>query len=226
VFIDVVTIQPGADFVAMIERAIGDCDVVLALIGDDWLTAADDRGGRRIDQPQDWVHLELSSALARDDVRVIPVLVEGAEMPSASVLPGALAQLARRNAVELTDARWRSETAVLIDAIDASSEGGSDRAADGHASHGMGLGWIVAALAGWAGVWFIVTSRRTHDRMLLIAGVVYTVPVLVGVADVLDDGSSGGTIFGLWFLAGVTSLIHFIVIRARVGTPRQPSARD
>ena len=75
---DVDTIDLGVDFVERIEQAIADCDLVLALIGDEWLTVADNTGKRRLDNPSDFVRIEISAALTREDVRVIPVLVEGA----------------------------------------------------------------------------------------------------------------------------------------------------
>ena len=77
VFKDVDSIPLGDDFVEAITRAVGSCDVLLALIGDRWLTVADERDHRRLDDSDDFVRLEIEAALARD-VRVIPVLVDGA----------------------------------------------------------------------------------------------------------------------------------------------------
>src|SRR5215475_5195525 len=74
VFIDVVDIDAGDDFGAVIEEKVGFCDVVLALIGKDWLSRADPSGRRRLDDPNDWVRLEIGVALARD-IRVVPLLV-------------------------------------------------------------------------------------------------------------------------------------------------------
>jgi hypothetical protein len=118
VFMDVDTIDLGTDFVAKIEQAIGGCDVVLVLIGDDWLTVKDRAGQRRIDRSEDFVRLEIAHALAREHVRVIPVLVEGPEMPSSTDLPDDLVALSRRNGVSLSDVKWRSDTSVLIKAIE------------------------------------------------------------------------------------------------------------
>src|SRR5215213_4899040 len=80
VFKDVDSIRLGDDFVEVITRAVGSCDVLLALIGDEWLTITDEHGRRRLDDPGDFVRLEIEAALARN-VRVIPVLVDGARMP-------------------------------------------------------------------------------------------------------------------------------------------------
>jgi hypothetical protein len=85
----------------VITAAVGSCDVLLALIGNDWLTITDEDGRRRLDDPADFVRLEIEAALARN-VRVIPILVEGARMPRAVELPASLAGLVRRQALELS----------------------------------------------------------------------------------------------------------------------------
>jgi hypothetical protein len=100
VFIDVASIEPGVDFADVITRAVASCDVLLAVIGPGWLAASDDAGERRLDDPDDLVRLEVEAGLARD-VRVIPVLVEGATMSRRKDLPEDLATLARRNAFVL-----------------------------------------------------------------------------------------------------------------------------
>jgi len=120
VFMDVDTIEPGVDFVEEIDRAVGHCDVLIALIGPHWVGAADSRG-RRLDDPQDLVRLEIETALDRK-IRVIPALVGGADMPNQDQLPGALANLARRNAVELSDSRFRSDMQVLFTTLEKIAE--------------------------------------------------------------------------------------------------------
>ena len=127
VFMDVDTIEPGADYTEVIDQAVGHCDVLIALIGPHWLNAANARG-RRLDDPQDLVRLEIESALARN-IRVVPALVGGAEMPTAEQLPGALAALAKRNAVELTDKRYRSDLQFLLEPLDKLSQQKSGRMA-------------------------------------------------------------------------------------------------
>jgi hypothetical protein len=117
VFIDIQTLQPGADFVEEIEAAVGSADVVLVVIGRQWLSATDDRGRRRLDDPHDFVRLEVSAALGRS-IRVIPVLVHGASMPSKEELPEALAALVRRNAFEIDNRRWRYDVQRLIVVLD------------------------------------------------------------------------------------------------------------
>jgi hypothetical protein len=101
-----VEIPPGADFGEYITSLVDKCNVVLAIIGPRWLDARDREGERRIDDPQDWVRLEIERALARDGVEVIPVLVDGARLPPREELPESLLGLRRRNAFELSDSRW------------------------------------------------------------------------------------------------------------------------
>jgi TIR domain-containing protein len=101
-----VEIPPGADFGEYITGLVDKCNVVLAIIGPRWLDARDREGERRIDDPQDWVRLEIERALARDGVEVIPVLVDGARLPPREELPPSLLGLRRRNAFELSDSRW------------------------------------------------------------------------------------------------------------------------
>jgi hypothetical protein len=117
VFKDVDSIQLGDDFVEVITRAVGSCDVLLALIGDQWLTISDTHGNRRIDDPDDFVRLEIDAALCRK-VRVIPILVDGATMPSPDELPDSLATLVRRQALELSPSRFEFDTSRLFRTLD------------------------------------------------------------------------------------------------------------
>ena len=114
VFRDVETIQPGMDFVDVINHALQSCGVLLAVIGPRWISAQDSAGQRRLDNPDDFTRLEIATALKRNDVRVIPVLVEGAQMPEPDDLPEDLRALARRNAHELTDNRWSYDVSRLV----------------------------------------------------------------------------------------------------------------
>jgi hypothetical protein len=117
VFKDVDSIQLGDDFVEVVTRAVGSCDVLLALIGHQWLTITDEHGRRRLDDPDDFVRLEIEAALTRN-VRVIPILVDGARMPHADELPDSLVKLVRRQALELSPARFEFDTSRLFDVLD------------------------------------------------------------------------------------------------------------
>ncbi len=116
VFKDVDSIELGDDFVEVIHNAVGSCDV-LALIGEHWMTITDEHGRRRLDNPDDFVRLEIEAALKRK-VRVIPILVEGATMPRADELPSSLATLVRRQALELSPTRFSSDASRLLKVLD------------------------------------------------------------------------------------------------------------
>lgn len=116
IFMDIDQIEPGEDFVQVIEVAVSSCKVLLALIGRDWLTSSDGYG-RRLDNPNDFVRLEIAAALG-SQIRVIPVLVQRAKMPRQQDLPEDLLQLTRRHAVELSDIRWKHDVSQLINTVE------------------------------------------------------------------------------------------------------------
>ena len=101
-----VTMEGGMDFHEHVESLLDRCDVLLAVIGKSWTTITGPSGTRRLDDPEDLVRREIARALQRPDVEVIPVLVDGARMPTEHELPPDLAPLARRQACELSDLRW------------------------------------------------------------------------------------------------------------------------
>ena len=117
IFMDIEKIEAGADFVEAIESAVGSCAILLAVIGPAWLTSTDANGRRRLDNPEDYIRLEITTALNRN-VRVIPVMVGGAVMPESSELPDDLKPLTRRQAHELTDNRWDYDTEQLFKFIE------------------------------------------------------------------------------------------------------------
>jgi TIR domain-containing protein len=116
VFMDVSGINPGADFRKAIDDNVAACGVLLAMIGPQWSSIRSGAGERRLDDPNDFVRLEIASALARK-VAVIPVLVHDAKMPRPEDLPDNLKDLAFRNSVEITHARWNSDVQLLTDAL-------------------------------------------------------------------------------------------------------------
>jgi hypothetical protein len=117
VFKDVDSIEPGDDFVRVLEDAVGSCHVLLALIGDRWLDITDETGNRRLDEPDDFVRIEIEAALRRD-VRVVPILVGRAPMPRSEQLPDSLRGLTRRHAIQLSPNRFDSDLARLLLVID------------------------------------------------------------------------------------------------------------
>jgi TIR domain len=117
VFMDVSGINPGVDFRKAIDDNVASCGVLLAVIGPQWSSITDSSGGgRRLDDPNDFVRLEIASALARE-IAVIPVLVHDAKMPRPDGLPENLKNLAFRNSVEITHTRWNSDVQLLTEAL-------------------------------------------------------------------------------------------------------------
>ena len=116
VFMDVAGINPGIDFRKAIDDNVATCGVLLAMIGPNWATITNSAGERRLDDANDFVRLEIASALARN-IAVIPVLVHDAKMPRPDDLPDNLKDLAYRNSVEITHARWNSDVQLLTKAL-------------------------------------------------------------------------------------------------------------
>ncbi|HEY5892662.1 MAG TPA: TIR domain-containing protein [Chthoniobacterales bacterium] len=115
VFMDVDNIPLGVDFRDHIGAAVAECQILLALIGADWLASKSSDGTRRIDASDDFVRIELEAALERG-IPVIPILTDGAAMPSDKLLPSSIRKLAFRNAAELHSGRdLRSQLHLLVD---------------------------------------------------------------------------------------------------------------
>jgi len=116
IFIDVDNIPPGRDFTEELSSRVAQCDIFLAVVGRNWADVVDVDGGRRLDNPNDWVRVEIESA-QRLGKHIIPVLVNGAEMPRPERLPESLQPFTRRNAARLTHERFRADVQALIAAI-------------------------------------------------------------------------------------------------------------
>jgi len=114
IFMDVDTIEGGTDFVKVLEDAVRSCDVLIALIGRQWLGIKDKDGKRRLDNPEDFVRIEIAAALERN-IRVIPVLVDGVEMLQAYELPENLKAIARRNALQVNHHSFNPDVYRLIE---------------------------------------------------------------------------------------------------------------
>lgn len=133
VFMDVAgSIAPGADFVDAIEKAIGSCRVLLVIIGRDWTSGSVQVNRQRLDDPNDFVRVEIAAALSRGVV-VVPVLVEEGRMPTAAELPENIARLARIQAIELRDTRWDADVDTLISELLRITQGNSTSLSDGTA---------------------------------------------------------------------------------------------
>jgi hypothetical protein len=153
VFMDLDDIHPGTNFVRAIDESLAQCDVMIVLIGKRWLDSRDDAGRRRLEKPDDFVRLEIAKALERK-MRILPVLVNSASMPSEKDLPAALAGLASIQAIELSDERWDYDAAQLISAI-----GGTRR----HRHRKLWLGLAVAILALIGAAFFLAQWNATPE---------------------------------------------------------------
>lgn len=116
VFVDVASVDPGTNFHDAIAGAIGDAKALIAVIGADWISARDGNGRRRLDDPDDYVRLELEQAF-QHNIKVIPALVRGAKMPRADQLPESLRRLSEIQALELRDTRWDDDVEALTKAV-------------------------------------------------------------------------------------------------------------
>ncbi|ABB31433.1 PASTA domain containing protein [Geobacter metallireducens RCH3] len=169
VFMDVSAIEPGVDFVEAIDRAVGSCAVLLVIIGRRWIDCTDAAGRRRLDDPRDFIRLEVGTALRRN-IRVVPVLVQDAAMPGEADLPDDLKLLARRNAIEINDTHWDSDLAQLVDTLGRVLEGTVGAAAPGGtgavpAVRKNRLAWLISSITAivvaLAGLFTGVESLRT-----------------------------------------------------------------
>jgi formylglycine-generating enzyme required for sulfatase activity len=112
-FMDVDAIPLGVNFTKVLRDEVAKCDVLLALIGPNWLDVRDGKGNRRLDNPADFLRIEIATALQRD-IRVIPILLDGARMPKAGQLPKNLEELSVRHGIEVRHASFRSDMDNLI----------------------------------------------------------------------------------------------------------------
>lgn len=117
VFMDLDDIPLGTDFVDVLDHNLGDCKAMLVVIDSEWLTIRDAQGNRRLDNPHDFVRLEVATALKRN-ISVIPILIDGTPMPSESALPDDLKLLPRRQALELTSKNYEHSVRDLIQALE------------------------------------------------------------------------------------------------------------
>ncbi len=113
IFMDVDGIPLGTDFVKQLTREVASCDVLLAVIGSRWLDLRDENETRRIDDPNDFVRVEIGAALQRD-IPVIPILLDGTRIPKADRLPSDMQGLAVRNGLDLRHASFHADLDRLV----------------------------------------------------------------------------------------------------------------
>jgi hypothetical protein len=105
VFFDIDNIRLGRDFVDILSLNLDACDALVAVIGRSWVSSVDKDNRRRLDDPNDYVRIEVESALSLN-IAVIPVFVDGASMPELGELPDSLAKLRRRHGIEVSHTRF------------------------------------------------------------------------------------------------------------------------
>jgi formylglycine-generating enzyme required for sulfatase activity len=168
IFMDVDHIPAGVDFVAYLEAKVAQCEIFLVVIGPDWLDVRGDNGKRRLENPEDFVSIEIAAALNRD-IRVIPVLVDGARMPSAADLPESLKPLVRRNAVDVRNAQFGRDAEALVKQVDEALRGSGSRRTPWRIA-AMGAAVVVLAIAGLYYVYYGgVLDALLHKREAVVA---------------------------------------------------------
>jgi hypothetical protein len=161
VFMDVDAIDPGLPFDEAIRHALDQCKVLLVMIGRRWMDKKDGKEPR-INDPKDFVRIEIAAALSRN-IYVIPVLVDGASMPGEEELPEPLRALARRNAIEISNSRFDSDTETLITAVLKAVDETERRATPGKLRRNRAfLYWLAGGLA----VGVLVTMAYLYSGLL------------------------------------------------------------
>ena len=126
VFMDIASIEPGEDWSTAIERAVAASQVMLVLIGRQWATVTDSGGNRRLDDPSDWIRVELEATFEHNVV-VVPVLIDDARMPRMEHLPAPLRGLAMLQPTHLHRDRFQSDVEALLDSLEDIVESASAR---------------------------------------------------------------------------------------------------
>lgn len=206
-FKDVDNLRPGADFGAYIAGVLPKCRVFLALIGPHWTDVLDENGRRRLDDPHDWVRVEIETALATKGLTVVPVLVNGARMPRADEVPESLRGLLRLHAATVRrDPDFHDDIRRMGEAIKDSLKSGAldltalgagvtrtDRGGGGSSARGVAVG--LAALAVAAGAWFIMRPDMSPQAS---GALVQSAPTVSAPVDPVDG------LVGDWNWAGAS----------------------
>jgi hypothetical protein len=157
IFKDVHSVQLGVDYLEYTADTLSNCDVQLAIIGHEWLK------GRRIDNPDDLVRVEIETAMQRD-IPVIPVLVGGAVMPTQDELPDSLKPLAYRNAIQVRpDPDFPTDMARLVDALKGIVPLESKSTKPNRSPVGRWLPWVAGILIAAGVLWYFVSSKSSED---------------------------------------------------------------
>lgn len=171
IFMDIDKIEPGLDFTKAISKSLESCDIMLAIIGPHWLGINTADNTSRIKNPNDWVKTEISTALQRD-IRVVPVLVDGGQLPGTDELPAELQPLLLRQTFEISNKRWDYDTEQLINML-------------------IKFGVVpkpspVPIVNGSNKTWW----KKNSWWIYMLIGMIITVSILVNVADEKNNANS------------------------------------
>jgi hypothetical protein len=202
-FLDVAGyIKPGDDFEKVIAERISECDVLLAIIGPRWLDMRDKDGHRRLDEPLDFVRLEIKSAIEQRK-RVIPVLVNNASIPETRELPDELTPLLGKNVVRLSKERFAADCRSFVGDVRAVLDGPGGDAPRKPPKPLVGIIFLaLAALAGWI-TYSLATDAQVSRVPVFILSLLTLVCLSIGgvtirqslrgVATTPDTPLAGGT---------------------------------
>jgi TIR domain-containing protein len=200
-YMDVDTIKGGDDFASVINQKISVSDVLVAVIGDRWLTAKEESGTRRLDNPHDFVHIEIAEALQRG-IRVIPVLVAGATMPLALDLPEDLRALCERQAVEIRDSHFHQDAEQLTHVLHSSLHGAGFRGEKLNAKR-LVLALLVGAAAIAGTAILLLYERRGPAPPMSNAARHDAIPPTAGPATAIDVPRAAGDSARKQFTPGI-----------------------
>ncbi len=113
IFIDSEGVEGGEDFPTKIINALGRSEIFLLLIGENWLKTHDHFGRRRIDDPSDWVRLEIETALSKN-ITIIPILIGSTSLPQKEALPESISKITDFQSLKLRESYWLKDVKVLI----------------------------------------------------------------------------------------------------------------
>lgn len=170
IFMDIDKIDPGLDFTQVISKYLYSSEVMLAIIGPDWRAYNPEKGTYRINDNNDWVRKEIATALQRN-IRVIPVLMDGASMPDEDDLPDDLKPLLLRQAIEISNKRWKYDSDQLIgtlrkmmgETVPLEPKNNNNDIEKPSGKNNKTL-WIVAAVAVFLLVIFQLTKNSSADE--------------------------------------------------------------
>ena len=234
IFRDVASIEAGEDFEHAIRDAAEKAAVVLIVIGPRWLDLRAGDGTRRIDEPLDYVRREIELALASDAL-VIPVLVEGATVPSAESLPTTIRDLTKRNAVELSDKRWDVDVQDLLRQLERRGVVAAQMHTSEQSSSKRTYRLSTSAIAEYIPSFFSLLrqprrflAQRASGRApeLVRAFVFFIVTVLLGLAMLFSVYTPKASVIGFSLVALTLPLVATIASSALRGFPRSRGNRS